>query len=122
MSTNGDTKHDPNSTKFNHPQIAEIQTSHNNNANDNLNHSNRSNDDNSNDSFNVNSLRKEESPKEGTISTIRKDDGKRTVTMRELLTELKNVDSNQSSPSSIVSTPPRRSELFFIYFFLCMNH
>nr|GFA45645.1 hypothetical protein [Tanacetum cinerariifolium] len=46
------------------------------------------------------------------LSALRKNDEERqTVTMRELLTELKNADhSNQTSPSSVVSTTPRSQE------------
>ncbi|KAI3812831.1 hypothetical protein L1987_17543 [Smallanthus sonchifolius] len=101
----GDGEHDPDS-RFHPQQVAAIQPSPENNADrsPNRNQPIRSND-SPKDSANVDSERKE--PK---IIGIRKNEGRRTVTMRELLIDLKNGYSNGNSPSSVVSTPPSSQE------------
>ncbi|KAK9053054.1 hypothetical protein SSX86_029684 [Deinandra increscens subsp. villosa] len=71
----------------------------------NLNQSIRSND-SPKDFTNADSSERKE-PK---IIGLRKDEGRRTVTMRELLIDLKNGYSTDNSPSSVVSTPSRSQE------------
>lgn len=55
------------------------------------------------------------------LTALRKNGEERqTVTMMELLTELKNADnSNQTSPSSVVSTTPRRSDFSRLVMTVC---
>lgn len=74
---------------------------HHNNADDNPH--------NNNSFINVDSTLKH-----STITALRKDEERQTVTMRELLTELKTGNTNQNSPSSVFSA--RRSDFFPLTF------
>ncbi|XP_071695793.1 protein HLB1-like [Rutidosis leptorrhynchoides] len=89
-STNKSESHNRNAGHDSDSKFHSSSPNHNNNADDN------------NNFMNVDS-----SPKQSSITALRKDEERQTVTMTELLTELKtgksNANSNQTSPSSAFS-------------------
>ncbi|KAF5800916.1 putative tetratricopeptide-like helical domain superfamily [Helianthus annuus] len=97
------TKHHPDS-KFHPLQEPAIPSSPENiNASPNLNRSIHSNDIHNHSTV-------DPGRKVPTIITLRKDKGRQTVNMKELLTDLRNGYTNDNSPSSVVSTPPSSHE------------
>ncbi|KAI3727800.1 hypothetical protein L6452_16420 [Arctium lappa] len=112
MSTNDDPSELRNSdSKFCPRQDDAIQSMDGSSPHDNVDHSSKLNqsvisNDNHMDSINVDPSRKQEPPKEPTITSLQKDQGRPTVTMRELLSELKNGES----PPALVATPPHSQE------------
>ena len=103
MSTNDDPSEsrNPDSSSFPRQYDAIQSTDHSPKFNQSI-----VSNDNHIDSTNVDPARIQEAPKEPTVAAPRKDLGKPTVTMRELLSELKNGES----PAALVASSPHRSD------------